>query len=141
MIKIIYGSKGTGKTKQIIDMTNLALGKSDGLIVFLTDTNRYVREIKYTIRFLNSKEIGIDGEDNLIGFINGLISANYDTKEIYIDGIARMLGKDVYGMGSFMQRLEKIAQKHETNFVLTISCDKENLPSFFAKYIEDQKIY
>lgn len=137
MIKIIYGSKGTGKTKQIIDMANLALENSEGLIVFLTDTNRYVREIKYSIRFLNSKEIVINGEDNLIGFIKGLISANYDTKEIYIDGAARMLNKDVYGMGSFMQRLDDIAQTNETNFILTVSCDKENLPSFFAKYIKD----
>lgn len=136
MIKIIYGSKGTGKTKQIIDMANAALEKTGGYVVFLADTNRYVREIKYAIRFLNTKETGINGEESLIGFIRGLISANYDIKEIYIDGAARMLGGDIPSMSSFMSRLDAIAQEYGTEFILTVSCDREELPEFFEKYIK-----
>lgn len=136
MIKIIYGSKGTGKTKQIIDMANAALEKTGGYVVFLADTNRYVREIKYAIRFLNTKEASINGEESLIGFIKGLISANYDIKEIYIDGAARMLGGDIPSMDSFMSRLDAIAQQYGTEFILTVSCDREELPEFFEKYIK-----
>jgi thymidine kinase len=135
MIKIIYGSKGTGKTKQIIDMANEVLEKTSGYLVFLADTNRYVREIKYAIRFLNTKETCISGEESLIGFIKGLISANYDIKEIFIDGAARMLGVDIPSMGSFISRLDAIAKEFGTEFVLTVSCDKEELPEFFEKYI------
>ncbi|MDD4316121.1 MAG: ATP-binding protein [Clostridia bacterium] len=135
MIKIIYGSKGTGKTKQIIDMANAALEKTSGYIVFLADTNRYVREIKYAIRFLNTKETEISGEESLIGFIKGLISANYDIKEIYIDGAARMLGAEISDMGSFMARLDAIAKAYGTEFILTVSCDREVLPEFIANYI------
>ncbi len=136
MIKIIYGSKGTGKTKQIIDMANAALEKTGGYVVFLADTNRYVREIKYAIRFLNTKETAISGEESLIGFIKGLISANYDIKEIYIDGAARMLGGDIPSMGSFISRLDAIAQEYGTEFILTVSCDNAEMPEFFEKYIK-----
>ncbi|HHT83020.1 MAG: hypothetical protein ACOYEC_06155 [Christensenellales bacterium] len=136
MIKIIYGSKGTGKTKRIIDMANKALDTTDGFIVFLADTDRYVREIKYAIRFINTKKAGIKGEDNLIGFIKGLINGNYDTKEMFIDGAARMLEKDIPQMGSFMEQLEKISKEYDIEFILTISCDKEDLPGFFDKYTE-----
>ena len=136
MIEIIYGSKGTGKTKKIIDMANQSLEKSDGFIVFLADTNRYVREIKFAIRFLNSKEVQIKGEESLLGFLKGLISANYDIKEVFIDGAARMLGEEIPEMGSFMQKLDEIGKKYDVKFVLTISCDKEDLPDFFDKYID-----
>lgn len=136
MIEIIYGSKGTGKTKKIIDMANQSLEKSDGFIVFLADTNRYVREIKFAIRFLNTKEVEIKGEKSLIGFIKGLISANYDIKDIFIDGAARMADMDIPEMGSFMQKMDEIAEKYDIRFVLTVSCDKEDLPDFFAKYID-----
>ena len=57
MIQIIYGSKGTGKTKRIIDQANSSIAKELGDIVFISDTSRYIREIKYQIRFTNSKEI------------------------------------------------------------------------------------
>ncbi|MFW5780168.1 MAG: hypothetical protein ACOCWI_01770 [Bacillota bacterium] len=136
MIEIIYGSKGTGKTKKIIDMANQTLDKSDGFIVFLTDTNRYVREIKFAIRFLNSKEAQIKGEECLIGFIKGLISANYDIKDVFIDGAARIAGVEISEMGSFMKKLDDISEKYDVHFVLTVSCDKEDLPDFFAKYID-----
>lgn len=137
MIKIIYGSKGTGKTKQIIDRANEALDKTNGFIVFLADTNRYVREIKYAIRFLNTKEVQIKGEECLIGFIKGLISANYDIKEIFVDGAARMLGEDIPDMGSFIERLDDIANEYDVEFILTVSCDKGMLPEFFKKYIKE----
>lgn len=136
MIKIIYGSKGTGKTKQIIDKANEELDKTQGFIIFLADTNRYIRQIKYAIRFLNTKEVQILGEESLIGFIKGLISGNYDTREIFIDGAARMLGVDIPDMGSFISRLDTIASDYDVEFILTVSCDKEELPKFFNKYIE-----
>lgn len=137
MIRIIFGSKGTGKTKQIIDRANLALDNTHGFVVFLADTNRYVREIKYAIRFINTKEVQIKGEESLVGFLKGLISGNYDIKEIFIDGAARMLELDIPQMGSFIERLDEIAKEFQTEFILTVSCDKESLPEFFNKYIEN----
>ena len=41
MIQIIYGKKGSGKTKRIIDMANEAVKAHEGSIVFIDDDNRY----------------------------------------------------------------------------------------------------
>lgn len=137
MINIIYGSKGTGKTKRIIDRANEALETTSGHIVFLADTKRYIREIKYKIRFLDTVDYEIKGEDMLIGFLKGLIAGNYDNKQVFIDRAVKMLGTDIPGMESFMARLDKIASKNEVEFILTVSCDKEELPEFFKKYIKE----
>ena len=40
MIKVIYGAKGTGKTKQMIDAANAAVATAKGHLIFITDTKR-----------------------------------------------------------------------------------------------------
>ena len=40
MIKIIYGAKGTGKTKQLIAEANKNAKDAKGLSVFITDRNK-----------------------------------------------------------------------------------------------------
>lgn len=133
MIQIIYGSKGSGKTKKIIDQANSSIAKELGDIVFISDTSRYIREIKYQIRFTNTKDSNIKTEDGLIGFIQGMIEANYDIRLFFIDGIARMIGKELSDMQSFFERLNAISLKTEATFVLTISADYDDIPSFIKE--------
>lgn len=137
MINIIYGSKGTGKTKMIIDRANAGIADHLGDIVFITDTSRYVHDIKYQIRFTNTKDSNIRTEDGLIGFIQGMIEANYDIRYMYIDGAARMIGKNLEDMKSFYERLEEISKKSEVVFTLTVSAGYEELPDFIKKHIKD----
>lgn len=139
MIKIIYGSKGTGKTKRIIDLANSAIAKELGDIVFITDTSRYIREIKYQIRFTNTKECKITTEDGLIGFIQGMLEANYDIRLFFIDGAARMIGKPIAEMGAFYERLKAISHKTEATFVLTLSADYDELPDFIRELADAEK--
>lgn len=137
MIKLIYGAKGFGKTKIIIDTANSKVDNAHGDVVFIADTDRYTREIKYQIRFVNTKESNISSEEGLVCFIKGLIAGNYDIREMYIDGASRMANKEVADMESFYSELEAISNKSEVDFTLTVSVAKENLPPFMAKYIKE----
>ena len=69
MLNLIYGAKGTGKTKKIIDKANSTI--SDGLTAFITDTDRYMFDIKRGIRFINGAEYGVTSEDGLVGLVMG----------------------------------------------------------------------
>ena len=140
MIKIIYGSKGTGKTKRIIDAANSSISKELGDIVFITDTSRYIREIKYQIRFTDTKECKIASEDGLLGFIQGMLEANYDIRLFFIDGAARMIGKSIPEMGDFFEKLKGISHKTEATFVLTISADYDELPPFIKELVEPEEV-
>lgn len=135
MIKIIYGAKGTGKTKMIIDSANDCAQTADGDVVFLSDTSRYVRDIKYVIRFVNTVENEISSADALLGFIKGLIAGNYDIKNMFIDGATRMINVPIDEMGAFMAELDKIAKKSDVNFTMTVSRDLAEMPEFFSEYI------
>ena len=55
-MKIIYGPKGTGKTKAIIDCANAVANEAKGHVIFVTDTKRYSPDIKIKIRLHYHKE-------------------------------------------------------------------------------------
>ena len=47
MIQVIAGKKGSGKTKRILDMANLATKDSKHDIVFIDDDNRYMFDLRH----------------------------------------------------------------------------------------------
>ena len=134
-MKIIYGQKGTGKTKAIIDGANAALDSAKGHVIFITDTNRYAYDLKYQIRFLNVSAFELQNEDAFRGFIKGIVAANGDNEYIFIDGIARIAGKTVSELGSIFAAMEKLEKDYEVKFVLTVSAAKEDLPDFVLKHV------
>ncbi|MDR2047540.1 MAG: hypothetical protein LBP79_06585 [Clostridiales bacterium] len=136
MIKLIIGPKGFGKTKQIIDLANSVDTKVCDA-VFITDTNRYVYEIKHGIRFVNSAEYGIIRDDGtLLGFLSGLFAGNNDLDSVFIDGVARITKKNVAELGDFFAEADKIAAAEDAVITFTISMGEEELPEFLKKYKE-----
>ena len=135
-MKIIYGPKGTGKTKAIIECANSALDTAKGHVIFITDTNRYTRELKYTIRFLDVTGFDVQGEDGFRGFIKGIVAANGDNEYIYIDGIARITGKSLGELENIFNAMENLEADYGVKFVLTCSAGKEDLPEFVLKHVD-----
>lgn len=135
-MKIIYGPKGSGKTKAIIDSANETLSVAKGHVVYVTDTDRYSFDLKYQIRFLNTKEFDIQGMDGLRGFLKGIVAANGDNEYVYIDGIARISGKELKDMENIFVAMEKLEKDFGVKFVLTCSAKKEDLPEFILKYVD-----
>ena len=134
MIKLIYGSKGTGKTKQLIDVANLNVQSAKGLSVFITDTKRYMYDLNRNIRFVDVKDWTITGEDALCGFVKGIAAGNSDYEYIYIDGIVRITGKELKDLASIFFMLDKIPAENGMTITITCSAAKEELPDFVAKY-------
>ena len=134
MIKIIAGTKGTGKTKIIIDMANNSVDTAKGDIVFVTDTDRYMYSLRYQVRVVNAKQLKkadepiMDG--TLIGFIRGLLAGNHDIETLFIDGAHRMLNKSVSEMETFFDYLKDVAKETQTVIILTVSEDVDKLPEF-----------
>ncbi len=134
MIKVICGAKGTGKTKQIIQLANSNAETAKGLSVFVTDTDRYVHDVARPVRFINVTDYNIAGEEALCGFIKGIIAGNYDIEYVYVDGIARIAGKDLADLAATFYMLDKISNESGLVITMTCSCEKEALPEFIAKY-------
>lgn len=135
MIKIIYGSKGSGKTKKLIAAANEDAKNIKGLSVFITDNKRCMYDVARTVRFIDVTDWSIAGEDALCGFIKGVAACNNDNEYIYLDGISRISGKGVAELAGTFYMLEKISKENNITITLTCSCDLEELPDFVKKYL------
>lgn len=135
MIKIIYGPKGVGKTKQLIDTANANAKDAKGLSVFVTDNKRCMYDLHRSVRFIDTKDYQVVGEDALCGFIKGVAACNSDHEYIYLDGIARITGKDLAGLGGIFYMLDKVAGDNDITMYITCSCEEADLPEFVKKYL------
>ena len=139
MIKVICGPKGSGKTKRIIDTANQAVETAKGNLVFITDTKRYMYDLRREVRFIDTSDYSVAGEDALCGFIKGVIAGSYDNEFIYVDGIARIAGKAIKDMAQFFYMMEKVSEMRSLTLYITCSCAEEELPDFAKKYFKLNK--
>ena len=135
MIKVIYGPKGTGKTKIIIDEANSKVSGAKGHLIFITNTKRYMYDLHRDIRLIDTEDYKIAGEEALCGFIKGAVAANNDNEYLFIDGAARIAGKDVKDMAGFYYMLERLAETNGLTVYVTCSCSYDELPDFVKKYV------
>ena len=136
MIKVIYGAKGTGKTKLMIDAANAAVKEAKGHLIYITDSKRYMYDLEREVRFIDTSEYDIAGEAALCGFIKGVIAGNHDNEYVYIDGVVRIAGKPVQEMAAFFYMLDKVSKTNNLVITVSVSAAKEELPDFVSKYID-----
>ena len=135
MIKVIYGSKGTGKTKMLIDAANAAVETAKGHLIFITDTKRGMYDLERDVRFIDVSEYDIAGEAALCGFVKGVIAGNHDNEYVYIDGVVRIAGKPANELAAFFYMLDKVSVTNNLTITVSISASKEELPDFITKYL------
>ena len=135
MIKVIYGEKGTGKTKMMIDAANAAVENAKGHLIFITDSKRGMYDLEREVRFIDTSEYDIAGEAALCGFIKGVIAGNNDNEFVFIDGVVRIAGKPVQEMAAFFYMLDKVGKSSSVTITVSISATKEELPDFVTKYL------
>ena len=136
MIKVIYGAKGTGKTKMMIDAANETVKVAKGHMIFLTDSKRGMYDLEREVRFIDVSEYDVAGEAALCGFVKGVIAGNHDNEYVFIDGVVRIAGKPVQELAAFFYMLDKVSKDTNVTVTVSISATKEELPDFVTKYLE-----
>ena len=135
MIKVIYGAKGTGKTKMMIDAANATVPVAKGHMIYITDSKRGMYDLEREVRFIDVSEYDIAGEAALCGFIKGVIAGNHDNEYVYIDGVVRIAGKPVQELAAFFYMLDKVSKETNVTVTVSITAAKEDLPDFVTKYL------
>ena len=134
MIQVIYGKKGSGKTKRILDMANHMVDAQHGDVVFVDDDNRYMFDLRHEIRFVNAKEYGMRCADTFYGFLCGMIAQNFDIKVVFIDAFLKLVKTELSEMEWFFEALAALSQAHGVDFILSVSKDAEDMPEFVKPY-------
>ncbi len=134
MIKLIVGSKGSGKTKTIIDMMNTSAEATEGHIVCIEKGMKSTYNIKSCIRIIDVDDYNIRGYDQFFGFFMGVLAGDYDIVEVYLDGILKVGDGDLEGLGTLLDKFADVAPEY-VSVIVTVSCDDEDLPESVKKYL------
>lgn len=134
VIKLIVGTKGSGKTKNLVEMINNSVKRSDGHIVLVTKGSDLKFQIDHNIRLIDVNMYNISGPEQFYGFIAGILSSNYDTTEIYIDRTLKICNCDTTNLETMLNKIDKLIDERSIDIILSISANKNDLPERTAIY-------
>lgn len=136
MINVIYGAKGSGKTKQIVANANEYAQTAKGVVVYFDRSNHRMHDLQRNIRLVDASYYGLHSQRDILSFIKGMLATNFDIEMIYIDGLSRLLDCNISELAELYEGLEHIATEHKVDFTITASGAKEDLPAFVQKHIK-----
>jgi len=124
MVRLIMGVKGSGKTKQLIELINEAAKNEAGSVVCIEANRNMMFDIHYHIRLIDAQEYKLTNYDLLRGFISGLYAGNYDISQIFIDNLTKVIGKEPdRDTDLFVQWLDRFGEANGIKFTVTVSAD------------------
>ena len=124
MVRLIMGVKGSGKTKQLIELINNAAKDEPGNVVCIEANRTMTYDIHYHIRLIDAQEYNLDSYELFRGFISGLYAGNYDISHVFIDNLCKTIGREVdKDTENFLNWLDAFGEKNNIKFTVTISAD------------------
>ena len=135
MVKVIMGPKGTGKTKQMIDLINTAVETEHGNVVAIAHDSKLTFDINYKIRLVETSDYVIPNYDTLKGFLYGLYASNYDITHVFIDSLNKLVStENKADVEAFLDWLEAFSQKTGIKYTVSISEDESTASEGVRKY-------
>ena len=136
MIQVIYGGKGSGKTKRLLDLVSATTEKANGSLVFINrDDNFSFSSLDHNIRFINAKEYGIVSPKVFTGFILGISAQDFDLEYIFVDGFLKIVNHSIFELEDMFRRLDEFTTNRNITLVISVSCEEPTPPEYLNKYI------
>ncbi len=134
LIQIIFGEKGSGKTKRILELANQAAENAKGSVVFIDEDDRYMYDLNLSVRFINATEYALSGPKMFYGFLCGIAASDHDLEYIVIDSFMHLVHHDLVSLKEMFDRLESFSNAHGIRLILSLSCAPEQLPEYLKAY-------
>ena len=136
MVRLIMGSNGAGKTKQLIDLVRSTAEDESGSVVCIEPKTDMTFDIPYSVRLVTAGEYGINSFECLRGFVSGLYAGNYDISHVFVDNLCKIAGsKDYHAVEKFLNWLDVFSENNSVKFTVTISGDESEATDGMKKYM------
>lgn len=129
MVQLIVGEKGKGKTKQLLDRVNSQIREITGNIVYLDKSTKHMYELNNKVRLIDVSQCMIENSSEFLGFISGIISQDHDLQQMYFDSFLKIACLEGEDITATVEKLEKLSQRFEVDFILSVSMDEAKLPA------------
>ena len=135
MIQLIFGEKGSGKTKKILEIANRAAETAKGSIAFVDIDDDYMYDLNLSIRFINATEYALSGPKMFYGFLCGIAASDHDLEYLVIDSFMKIVHHDLETLEELFRQMLMFSENHGIQIVLSLSCAPEQLPAYLKPYV------
>ncbi|HAT4156777.1 hypothetical protein OEG88_03000 [Clostridium perfringens] len=136
MIQLFFNQRGAGKSKNLVKLANEEIEKSRGSIVFIDNDNKRMLQLNKKVRLIPMDSYCIKSYDQFYGFLQGIISRDYDVESIYIDSIANILDDiKLEDLENYLKKIELMSRELNVNVFVTIHGDLTIMPENIKKYV------
>jgi len=132
LIKVVFGTKGVGKTKYLIEDAHRTVDTCNGHVVFIDTGNELITALRHEVRLVNIQEFNIDNLCSFYGFVSGLIAADYDIAALYTDRLDLISGKNP-DYQEFFEKIKELHDRFNIRFVFSVSGNIKDIPDFITK--------
>ena len=94
---------------------------------------KLIYDISHKVRLISSEEYDINTYDRFYGFLCGLMSANYDITNIFVDSITKICGDDLVALEAFLDEVAKVIRN--IDITITLSHDVSELTDGLKKFM------
>lgn len=136
MLELIIGVKGTGKTKQLIELVNAALATSDGNVVCLEKGDKLRFDLSYRCRLIDTEHYSVDSAEALYGMVAGILASNHDVTDLFIDSALKICKDDLAAFEPILDKINDLCEKCEVKCVITSSLDVAAATDTLKKYMK-----
>ena len=135
MVQLIVGNKGKGKTTQLLEKVNSEIKEIAGNIVYLDKNTKHMYELNNKVRLIDVSQYMVENSDEFLGFVSGIVSQDHDLEQMYFDNFLKIACLEGQDLVPVMNKLEKLSNAFEVDFILSIAMDESQLPAEFKDKI------
>ena len=136
MVRLIMGTAGAGKTKQLIKLIHASVEAEKGSVVCIEPGADMTYDISHSVRLVNAGEYDLNSFECLRGFVSGLYAGNYDISHVYVDDLCKITrNNDVNEIEKFLNWLERFSDKNMVKFTVTVSADADTATDGMCHYL------
>ena len=136
MVRLIMGTAGAGKTKQLIKLIHASVEAEKGSVVCIEPGADMTYDISHSVRLVNAGEYDLNSFECLRGFVSGLYAGNYDISHVYVDDLCKITrSNDVNEIEKFLNWLERFSDKNMVKFTVTVSADADTATDGMRHYL------
>ncbi|MGL4655535.1 MAG: hypothetical protein ACRCWM_06615 [Sarcina sp.] len=135
MVKLFCNKRGSGKSKQLVNLANTDIKEIKGTSVFIDDDEKRMLTIDSKIRFISMNEYPVTTYKEFSAFIYGILSKDYDLENMYIDNLSKIVKEfDMNSLGYYLEDLNKLSTKYNVNVYINVHNEEDAIPERVKAY-------
>ncbi|MFL0196652.1 hypothetical protein ACJDU8_13950 [Clostridium sp. WILCCON 0269] len=135
MIHVFCSKRGSGKTKELINLANEKAMIGRGHIVYIDDDKGPLCQLNREVRFIVTSDFKLRKMESFYGFLCGILSKDYDIDTIFVDGLLNIIDENLENVSHLFYAIEKLAEEYNVNFYISVNEEEEKVPEFIMKYM------